>query len=266
MVSAAVARATESRLAFALTGMLLGAAIAAPAAYAAMTVYDPTVNASTLKIHAEAVKQLEAALKQLEELQKMYQTLGRAGSIGHNFGQGITAESRRLAGMATDVSRWDLPDEFNVGSLNSLLSADAALRDVLSVVADAETGVTLSVDADTVLTRRQVVHQDATYHALALAMSERDGAANAIGRVSQLAAEAEVTIDVHSDLVAGNKLKVAEVEQLVAIRSTLAALLEVAASAELRTAPVVYGGSNQAVGTIRIDAGGSAGGDYQLGQ
>ncbi len=244
----------DSRLGCVLGGLLLGAAIAAPAAWAAMTVYDPTVNVSTLKIHTEAVKQLAELEKQLAELRKVYTTLGRAGAIGQGFGGGITAEARRLAGIAADVSRWDLPRDFNPGSLNTLQSGIATLRRILAVLPDEKSGNRAAADADKVHARRAAVHEDAAYYALALALSEREATAQAVGRVSGVAAEAQGTIDLHADLVAGNKLKVAEVEQLVAIRALLAALLEVAASGEMRQTSVVYSGRNRSTQSLRTGA------------
>jgi hypothetical protein len=246
-----VTRALGSRLGCTLAGLLLGAAIAAPAAWAAMTVYDPTVNVSTLKVHAEAVKQLAELEKQLAELRRVYATLGRAGAIGQGFGSGVTAEARRLAGLAADVSRWELPRDFNAGSLNTLQSGVATLRRILTVVPDEKTGNRSANDADTVHARRAAVHEDAAYHALALALSEREATAQAIGRVSALASEAQATVDLHADLVAGNKLKVAEVEQLVAIRALLGALVEVAASGEMRQTSVVYSGRNRSTQSLR---------------
>ncbi len=259
MLSAAFTRVLGSRLGCTLAGLVLGAAVAAPAAWAAMTVYDPTVNVSTLKIHAEAVKQLAELEKQLAELRKVYATLGRAGAIGQGFGSGVTAEARRLAGIATDISRWELPRDFNAGSLNTLQSGIATLRRILAVLPDEKAGNRSADDADTVHARRAAVHEDAAYHALALALSEREATAQAIGRVSGLASEAQATVDLHADLVAGNKLKVAEIEQLVAIRALLGALLEVTASGEMRQTSVIYSGRNRSTQSLR--SAGTDGGD-----
>src|SRR3546814_11520684 len=109
--------------------MLRGAAIAAPAAYAAMTVYDPTVNASTLKIHAEAVQQPEAALKHLEELQKMYATPGRARPVVPNVRAGNTTHTPLPTGMPTALSLCGRPEALPTGALETLPSCHPPRRD-----------------------------------------------------------------------------------------------------------------------------------------
>lgn len=60
--------------------VMIGAAVAG-GANAALSVFDPTVNASVLKTHAEAVKQLEEARKILAEAQRHSQILGLVGKV-----------------------------------------------------------------------------------------------------------------------------------------------------------------------------------------
>lgn len=240
-------------------GALAAVGLAAPSVWAAMTVYDPSVNASVLNTHAEAVRQLEELQKQYAQLQRMYTTLGQGGVIGRDFGGGLLRESARLSGIALDVEGWDVPRDFTIGALSAVDSGTDALQEVLSAIPD-ELGSYDGAETNRARDRRTRIHEDAAYHAMALAFSERNALPQAVGRASTLASEAQTSVDLHSDLVAANKLQVATLENMIAIRATLAALLELQGSESLRAAPMIVRGQADPI------AAGSAGGDYRLGE
>lgn len=237
-------RLERDRRAWFVAGALCAGALSASTAYAAMTVFDPTANANAVKQLAEATKQLEELQRQVLELQNLRIQLGNIGDYVIDFVSEPMAGAARLACNMTDFGDWNLGVDFQVPDLSSICGVKDFLNQSLRVDTSAGTFATQSLDE--VRARRHSLMEEAALNGVAMGLSEREAASEAASALASLAREAARPVDQAQALLLANRLKVKEIEELIAIRSLLGSLVEVQAAQALRTAPVAFTGSASA--------------------
>lgn len=237
-------RLERDRRAWFVAGAVCAGAVSASTAYAAMTVFDPTANSNALRQLAEATKQLEELQRQVVELQHLRLQLGNIGDYVVDFVSEPMAGAARLACNMKDFSDWNLGVDFQMPDLSSICGVRDFLNNSLRV--DTSAGSFAAQSVDQVRARRHSLMEEASLNGVAMGLSEREAASEAASALASLAREAARPVDQAQALLLANRLKVKEIEELIAIRSLLGALVEVQAAQALRTAPVVFTGSASA--------------------
>lgn len=238
--------------------VMIGAAVAG-GTNAAMSVFDPTVNASVLKTHAEAVKQLEEARKILAEAQKHSAILGAVGKVqrGDYIG-GAQSFLRSTAGIAAKLEEWNLehgqtpPEDGGPAEMRSFLEETTIIWNDPAKPPTAE-------DRQTVETRRLSALADGALNALSIGLAERGRAGQAASRLTMLAVEASNSVDLRSDVATTNKILLQLGTELVAQRQILAALLEYEGARGVRETPVTFG-------RVKYDGGAAGAANAPLGR
>src|SRR5512138_1654976 len=104
-----------------ITAAIAGVLWGAPYAWAAMTVFDPTAQASRIEQLNNAVKQLEEAKARLAELERQTQTLGTRGALPMSDGSAnLVTRAARLACSLVNFDGWDLGSDMQIPNITSL--------------------------------------------------------------------------------------------------------------------------------------------------
>lgn len=234
-----------------ITAAIAGVLWGAPYAWAAMTVFDPTAQASRIEQLNTAVKQLEEAKSRLAELERQTQTLGTRGALPMSDGSAnLVTRAARLACSLVNFHGWDLGPDTQVPNITSLCQLKSFLSQTVVAVPDEETGHLSNSVVETVKRRRVEAIESAGVNGLATGLSERETSGQAMAELQSLAAAAATTRNLREDMAVSNRLALRQVEELIAIRSMLGALLEVQSAQALQGTPILTKPSGTASGIL----------------
>jgi len=233
-----------------ITAAIAGVLWGAPYAWAAMTVFDPTAQGSRIEQLNNAVKQLEEAKKQLNELEQQTNIMGLVGQMEMADGTAnLVKRSARMACALVNFDGWELGD-LVAPNITSLCQLKSFLAQAIVAVPDEETGNISGATVETVRLRRVEAVESAGVNGLSIGLSERETFAEALGELSSLAATAAMTRTLREDMAVSNRLALRQVEELIAIRQMLGALLEVQAAQALQATPILTKPSGQTSGLL----------------
>jgi hypothetical protein len=234
-----------------ITAAIVGVLWGAPYAWAAMTVFDPTAQGSRIEQLNNAVKQLEEAKARLAELERQTQILGTRGALPMADGSAnLVNRSARLACSLVNFDEWDLGPDLQVPNIASLCQLKGFLAQSVVAVPDEETGHLSNGVVETVKRRRVEAMESAGVNGLATGLSERETSGQAMAELQSVAAAAAVTTTLREDMAVSNRLALRQVEELIAIRSMLGALLEVQSAQALQGTPILTKPSGTASGIL----------------
>lgn len=223
-----------------ITAAVAGVLWGAPYAWAAMTVFDPTAQGSRIEQLNNAVKQLEEAKARLAELEKQTEIMGSFGSLPLQDGTAnLVTRSARLACSLVNFDGWDLGPDVAIPNISSLCQLKNFLRQTVVAVPDEETGNMAAATVETVRRRRVEAVESAGVNGLSIGLSERESSADAMTELQSLGSAAATTKTLREDMAVSNRLALRQVEELIAIRSMLGALLEVQSANALQATPVL---------------------------
>lgn len=238
-----------------ITAAIVGVLWGAPYAWAAMTVFDPTAQGSRIEQLNNAVKQLEEAKARLAEMERQTQTLGTRGALPMSDGSSnLVNRAARLACSLVNFDGWDLGPDLQIPNIASLCQLKSFLAQTVVAVPDEETGNVAGATVETVRRRRVEAVESAGVNGLATGLSERETSGQAMTELQSLAAAAATTTNLREDMVVSNRLALRQVEELIAIRSMLGALLEVQSAQALQATPILTKPSGQASGILPAGA------------
>lgn len=240
-----------------ITAAIAGVLWGAPYAWAAMTVFDPTAQASRIEQLNNAVKQVEEAKARLAELERQTQIMGSFGSLPLSDGTAnLVNRSARLSCSLVNFDGWDLGPDVAIPNISSLCQLKGFLARTVVAVPDEETGNMAGATVETVRRRRVESVESAGVNGLSIGLSERESAGDAMTELQSVAAAAAAATTLREDMAVSNRLALRQVEELIAIRSMLGALLEVQSAQALQGTPILTKPSGTASGILPRAAGG----------
>lgn len=223
-----------------ITAALAGVLWGGPYAWAAMTVFDPTAQGSRIEQLNMAVRQLEEAKARLEELEHQTQIMGTYGSLPLQDGTAnLVNRSARLACSLVNFDAWRLGPDVAIPDISSLCQLKTFLSQTVVALPHEETGNVSGATVEAVRRRRVEAVESAAVNGLSIGLSERESSADALSELKTLGSAAATTNTLREDMAVSNRLALRQIEELIAIRSMLGALLEVQSAGVLQATPIV---------------------------
>lgn len=196
---------------------------------AAMAVIDSSNLAKNAETAATTAKQLVEIKNVLEAAKGILGGVGGKGNpiqsafqMGSGGPGGLLGVSYGTAGFYPKMDNLNLPKSLGVPNLSNVQGAIEFVRRALEKVNPSDKFSTKAEIAQ----RRGRVAYDSAFDNYAVALHHKQTAADASTRVSALASQARQATDLRQDTQANTSILLAILEELIGIRSLLAAQLE----------------------------------------
>jgi hypothetical protein len=227
-----------SRSGLAAAALVLGLAMS-PVARAQMAVYDAANHVETSQTLAQTLKLVDDAQQQLSQLQSLTSAIGSMGSASGGLSSPLRSLNASLTPPAMNLSGWSLPRDLQAPDLSSMSSSRSFLDKALALTPD-KNGNMAYGDRDAAVQRRQLAARDAAMNGYSLALAQRQQIQPSLERAASLADQATSASTLMDQQRTTNYLLAAIAGELVAQRSLMTSVLEIAASKALQEQPVLF--------------------------